>query len=104
MKLKKKESISQSDFKRNIIIDTEEAFFLNPQYKIEVKNTTKLIISLMQKDQKLNNGNYVKINFIIVYTKGKYSRVWDLDERKLIKKAINDKEDGNRREIVMNID
>ena len=100
----KKESIIQSDFKRNIIIDTEEAFFLNPQYKIEVKNNTKIIISLMQKDQKMNNGNYVKINFIIVYTKGKYSRVWDLDERKLIKKAINDKEDGNRREIVMNID
>ena len=100
----KKEIAIQCDFKRNIIIDTEEAFFLNPQYKIEVKNTTKIIISLMQKDQKINNGNYVKMNFIVVYTKGKYSRIWDLDERRLIKKAINDKEDGNRREIVMNID
>ena len=52
----------------------------------------------------MNNGNYVKINFMIVLTKGRYSRIWDLDDRKLIKKAINDKDDGNRREIVMNID
>ena len=94
----------QCDFKRNIITDTEEAFFLNPQYKIEIKHSTKIIISLMQKDQKLNSGNYVKINFMVVFSKGRYSRIWDLDEKKLIKKAINDKEDGNRREIVMNLD
>ena len=25
------------EFRRNVIEDTEEAFFLNPQYKIEVK-------------------------------------------------------------------
>ena len=30
-------------FKRKIIEDTEEAFFLNPQYKIEVKPNIKLI-------------------------------------------------------------
>ena len=100
----KQEISIQCDFKRDIIIDTEEAFFLNPQYKIELKPYSKIIISLMQKDQKMNNGNYVKINFMIVLTKGRYSRIWDLDEKKLIKKAINDKDDGNRREIVMNID
>ena len=100
----KPEITIQCDFKRDIITDTEEAFFLNPQYKIEVRHSTKIIISLMQKDQKMNNGNYVKINFMIVLTKGRYSRIWDLDDRKLIKKAINDKDDGNRREIVMNID
>ena len=97
--------VYQCDFKRVIITDTEEAFFLNPQYKIELKPGNKIIISLMQTDQKMKNNAYIKFNFMVVFARGKNSRVWDLKESHIIKKAVNsEKDDGIRREIVMTLD
>ena len=102
---KKPPPVYQCDFKRVIVTDTEEAFFLNPQYKIEIKPGNKLIISLMQTDQKMKNNAYIKFNFMIVFTRGKNTRVWDLKESHIIKKAINsEKDEGVRREIVMTLD
>ena len=98
---KKAAPVYQCDFKRVIVTDTEEAFFLNPQYKIELKPGNKIIISLMQTDQKMKNNAYIKFNFMVVFTRGKNSRVWDLKESHIIKKAVNsEKDDGARREIV----
>ena len=94
----------QCDFKRDIITDTEEAFFLNPQYKLAIRPNNKLIISLMQEDKKMENNAYIKCNFIIIYSKGRRSRVWDIKESNIIKKALDDKDDGIRREIVMLLD
>ena len=102
---KKAPPVYQCDFKRVIVTDTEEAFFLNPQYKIELKPGNKIYISLMQTDQKMKNNAYIKFNFMVVFAKGKNSRVWDLKENHIIKKAVNsDKDDGIRREIVMILD
>ena len=102
---KKSPVVYQCDFKRVIVTDTEEAFFLNPQYKIELKPGNKIIISLMQTDQKMKNNAYVKFNFMVVFARGKNSRVWDLKESHIIKKAVNsEKDDGARREIVMTLD
>ena len=92
---KKPPPVYQCDFKRVIITDTEEAFFLNPQYKIELKPSNKIIISLMQTDKKMENNAYIKFNFMVVYSKGKHSRIWDLKENYVIKKAVNsEKDDG----------
>ena len=103
--VKKAPVVYQCDFKRVIVTDTEEAFFLNPQYKIELKPSNKIIISLMQPDKKMENNAYFKFNFMIVYAKGKNSRVWDLRENNIIKKAVNsEKDEGIRREIVMTLD
>ena len=103
--IKKPPPVYQCDFKRVIITDTEEAFFLNPQYKIELKPGNKIIISLMQTDKKMENNAYIKFNFMVVYSKGKHSRIWDLKENYIIKKAVNtEKDDGMRREIVMTLD
>ena len=85
---KKPPPVYQCDFKRVIVTDTEEAFFLNPQYKIEIKPGNKLIISLMQTDQKMKNNAYIKFNFMIVFTRGKNTRVWDLKESHIIKKRL----------------
>ena len=102
---KKPPPVYQCDFKRVIITDTEEAFFLNPQYKLELKPSNKIIISLMQTDKKMENNAYIKFNFIVVYSRGRNSRVWDLRESDIIKKAVNsEKDDGIRREIVMTLD
>lgn len=90
-------------FKRNIIVDTEDRWFLNPQYKFEIGPGTRMIISLMQEDKKLNDNAYLKCSFLIIYCKGRFSRVWDVKEENIIKTAIDDKENNNR-EIIIQLD
>ncbi len=59
----------------------------------------------MQTDRKMQNNNYIKFNVMVVYSRGRNSRVWDLKESNIIKKAVNnDKDTGIRREIVMTLD
>ena len=91
----------REQFKRNIIVDTEDRWFLNPQYKIEIGPGTRMIISLMQEDKKLQDNIYLKCSFLLIYCKGRYSRVWDVKEDKIVKQAIDDKE--NNREIIMQL-
>lgn len=55
--------------KRVILNDSEDRWFLNPQFKIEMKPTTKLIITLLQSDEKKSGMPYQKCNFLIVMTK-----------------------------------
>ena len=52
--------------KRNTIEDTEDRFFLNPQYKIEIIPGTRLNISLMQEDKKIQDNNYLSVAFLLM--------------------------------------
>jgi len=54
--------------KRIILKDSEDRWFLNPQYKIELKPGCRLIITLMQEDELLVNKPYHKCNFVIITT------------------------------------
>ncbi len=56
----------KDNIKRVIIKDSEDRWFLNPQYKLEIKPGTKLIITLMQEDELLVNKTYHKVNFVII--------------------------------------
>ena len=85
--------------------ESDDRWFLNPQYKIEIKPNTKLIISLMQEDEKLSNLSYQNCNFIIMLCSGKYSRVWDVKDENIIKRAINtDGQPNQSREILTQLD
>jgi calpain len=86
--------------KRVIIKDSDDRWFLNPQYKLEIKPKTKLIISMIQEDDKLSGKSYQPYNFIILLCSGKYSRVWDIKKENVIKKAITNKDSETSREIV----
>ena len=96
--------------KRNTIIDTEDRFFLNPQYKIEITPGTRLNISLMQEDKKTQDNNYLSVAFLLIYCKGRYSRVWEIKEENIIRKAVSEFEnpdDGeklNKRETTIQLD
>ena len=96
--------IIHNTIKRNIIEDTEDRWFLNPQYKIEIIPGTRMIISLMQQDKKLDDDKYLKTCFYLIYCKGRYSRVWELDEDKIIKKAEDEPNQKAKREIIIQID
>lgn len=90
--------------KRVVITDSEDRWFLNPQYKLEIRPGTKLIISLLQEDEKLSKSAYQKCNFMIILAKGKSSRVWDLKEDNLIKKAVESDDRNISREILVHLD
>jgi hypothetical protein len=60
--------------KRVILTDSEDRWFLNPQYKIEMKPTTKLIITLLQADENISKIPYQKCNFMIIMTRVNYKK------------------------------
>jgi hypothetical protein len=86
--LKEPESHSKEFLKRIILNDSEDRWFLNPQYKLEIKYQTKIIITLLQEDEKLSKKLYQKCNFLIIISKSKHSRIWDIKEDHIIKKAV----------------
>ena len=110
---KKKKQIAKVVYNpiiRNTIIDTEDRFFLNPQYKIEITPGTRLNISLMQEDKKIQENNYLSVAFLLIYCRGRYSRVWEIKEENIIKKAVSEievpegQEKKNKRETTIQLD
>jgi hypothetical protein len=79
---------SKEILNRVVLQDTEDRWFLNPQYKLEIKPGLKIMITLMQEDEKVARRPYQKCNFMIIISKSKYSRIWDFKEENLIKKAV----------------
>lgn len=75
--------------RRVIMADSDDRWFLNPQYKVHLKPGNKLIISLMQENEKISRKNYERVNFVIMLTRGKYSRVWEYKEDDIIKKGLD---------------
>ena len=113
VKSKKKQvaKVVYNPIKRNTIIDTEDRFFLNPQYKIEITPGTRLNISLMQEDKKTQENNYLSVAFLLIYCKGRYSRVWEIKQENIIRKAISEFENPddpseklNKRETTIQLD
>ena len=110
---KKKKVVAKvvyNPIKRNTIQDTEDRFFLNPQYKIEITPGTRLNISLMQEDKKIQDNNYLSVAFLLIYCKGRYSRVWEIKEENIIRKAVSEipvpegQEKKNKRETTISLD
>jgi hypothetical protein len=75
--------------RRVVMTDSDDRWFLNPQYKVHLKPGNKLIISLMQENEKISKKNYERVNFVIILTRGKYSRIWEYKEDDIIKKGLD---------------
>jgi hypothetical protein len=75
--------------RRVVMADSDDRWFLNPQYKVHLKPGNKLIISLMQENEKISRKNYERVNFVIMLTRGKYSRIWEYKEDDIIKKGLD---------------
>ena len=109
-KKKQMARVIYNPIKRNTIVDTEDRFFLNPQYKIEITPGTRLNISLMQEDKKIQDNNYLSVAFLLIYCKGRFSRVWEIKDENIIRKAVSefenpeDGEKSNKRETTIQLD
>ena len=64
----------------------------------------------MQEDKKTQENNYLSVAFLLIYCKGRYSRVWEIKEENIIRKAVSEFEnpdDGeklNKRETMIQVD
>ena len=64
---KKKVEIAKKDqIKRVILEDSEDRWFLNPQYKLEIKYGSSILITLMQEDDIIMNKAYQRCNFVVM--------------------------------------
>lgn len=72
--------------KEFVQLDTDDRWFNNPQYRIKVTKKTRLVLSLMQKDNRSSKGSniYTKCNFMIVKAKQRNNRIWEMPEEKNI--------------------
>jgi len=52
-----------------------------------VSKKTQVIISLMQEDEKTSNKQYIPVNFIVVRTKSKKDRLWEVEKNDIVLEA-----------------
>lgn len=86
------------------IIDTNDKWFNNPQYRLTVHKKTTVIISLMQEDvntqyTKPNPNPYVAVNFMVVRVKSKKDRLWEVSKEDIILQAAKGAQRLPQREI-----
>jgi hypothetical protein len=68
-------------------LDSNDKWFNNPQFRLSVNKKTQVIISLMQEDEKTSNKQYIPVNFIVVRTKSKKDRLWEVEKNDIVLEA-----------------
>lgn len=68
-------------------MDSNDKWFNNPQFRLSVNKKTQVIISLMQEDEKTSNKQYIPVNFIVVRTKSKKDRLWEVEKNDIVLEA-----------------
>ena len=68
-------------------MDSNDKWFNNPQFRLSVSKKTQVIISLMQEDEKTSNKQYIPVNFIVVRTKSKKDRLWEVEKNDIVLEA-----------------
>ena len=80
--------------------DTNNKWFNNPQFRLSVKKKSKIILSLMQEDEKISKRDYIPINFLVVRIKSKKDRLWEIKREDIVLQAIeNSQKNEGQREI-----
>lgn len=79
----------------HVVQDTNDKWFNNPQYRVSVKKKSQVYISLMQEDDKA----YTAVNFLVVRTKSKVDRLWEIDKDDIVLEAATHGQVFAQREI-----
>lgn len=80
-------------------LDSNDKWFNNPQFRFSVTKKTQVIISLMQEDEKTSNRAYIPVNFMVVRTKSKKDRLWEVDRDDIVLEAADGLQRFAQREI-----
>lgn len=60
------------------MLDTNDKWFNNPQYRLTVTKKTNVIISLMQEDFNISKRPIIPVNFLVVRVKSRRDRLWEV--------------------------
>jgi hypothetical protein len=82
-------------------LDSNDRWFNNPQFRLSVKKKTQVIISLMQEDEKTSKKSYIPVNFMVVRSKSKRDRLWEVDRDDVHMEAADGMQRFAQREITM---
>jgi hypothetical protein len=100
----KKESNKKEGGVKVHIIDTNDRWFNNPQYRLTVHKRTNVIISLMQEDiNHKSNGkgkDYIACNFMVVRVRSKKDRLWEVKQEDIVNKMAEGANRLPQREIM----
>ena len=69
--------------------DTKDRWFNNPQFRLSVHKKTQIYISLMQEDEKITKKAYAPVNFLVVRTRSKKERLWEVDRDDIVMEAAD---------------
>lgn len=81
-------------------MDSNDRWFNNPQYRLTVSKPTRVFISLMQPDDRISKKPYIPCNFLVVRTRSRRDRLWEVDKDDVMIRAADDELRFGQREIM----
>jgi len=69
------------------LLDTNDKWFNNPQFRLTVTKKTNVIISLMQEDFNISKRPIIPVNFLVVRVKSRRDRLWEVEKDDVVLEA-----------------
>lgn len=69
------------------MLDTNDKWFNNPQFRLTVTKKTNVIISLMQEDFNISKRPIIPVNFLVVRVKSRRDRLWEVEKDDVVLEA-----------------
>ncbi len=85
------------------MLDTNDKWFNNPQYRLSVTKKTNVIISLMQEDFNISKRPIIPVNFLVVRVKSKRDRLWEVEKDDVVLEAARGGSPVEQRELTRSI-
>jgi calpain len=85
------------------LLDTNDKWFNNPQYRLSVTKKTNVIISLMQEDFNISKRPIIPVNFLVVRVKSKRDRLWEVEKDDVVLEAARGGSPVEQRELTRSI-
>ena len=85
------------------LLDTNDKWFNNPQYRVTVTKRTNVIISLMQEDFNISKRPIIPVNFLVVRVKSRRDRLWEVEKDDVILEAARGGSSVEQRELTRSI-
>ena len=79
--------------------DTNDRWFNNPQFRLSVSKKTQIYISLMQEDEKISKKSYAPVNFLVVRSRARRERLWEVDKDDIVMEAADGIQRFPQREV-----
>jgi calpain len=85
------------------LLDTNDRWFNNPQFRLSVTKKTNVIISLMQEDFNISKRPIIPVNFLVVRVKSRRDRLWEVEKDDVVLEAARGGSSVEQRELTRSV-